>query len=67
MLYKQSDYKANKKLCQPYQYFCRRPNPQLKGEQLKIILAVIVLVVTVKIIFELTLTPSLLLGQAGGH
>jgi uncharacterized membrane protein YfcA len=40
---------------------------KLKGEQLKIILAVIVLVVTVKIIFEITLTPSLLLGQAGGH
>jgi len=40
---------------------------KLKGEQLKIILAVIVLVVTVKIIFELTLTPSLLLAQGGGH
>lgn len=40
---------------------------KLKAEQLKIILAVIVLVVTVKIIFELTLTPSLLLSQAGGH
>ena len=40
---------------------------KLKGEQLKIILAVIVLVVTVKIIFELSLTPSLLLAQAGGH
>lgn len=40
---------------------------KLKGEQLKIILAVIVLAVTVKIIFELTLTPSLLLSQAGGH
>ncbi len=40
---------------------------KLKGEQLKIILAVIVLVVTVKIIFELTLTPSLLLSQGGGH
>ncbi|MBI4709937.1 MAG: sulfite exporter TauE/SafE family protein [Nitrospirae bacterium] len=40
---------------------------KMKGEQLKIILAVIVLVVTVKIIFELTLTPSLLLSQAGGH
>ncbi|MCX5717175.1 MAG: sulfite exporter TauE/SafE family protein [Nitrospirae bacterium] len=40
---------------------------KLRGEQLKIILAVIVLVVTVKIIFELTLTPSLLLSQAGGH
>ena len=40
---------------------------KLKGEQLKIILAVIVLVVTVKIIFELTLSPSLLLSQVGGH
>ncbi|MDO9288441.1 MAG: sulfite exporter TauE/SafE family protein [Thermodesulfovibrionales bacterium] len=40
---------------------------KLKGEQLKIILAVIVLVVTVEIIFELTLSPSLLLAQAGGH
>ena len=40
---------------------------KLKGEQLKILLAVIVLVVTVKIIFELTMTPSLLLSQAGGH
>jgi uncharacterized membrane protein YfcA len=40
---------------------------KLKGEQLKIILAVIVLVVTVKIVFELTLSPSLLLAQAGGH
>jgi len=40
---------------------------KLKGEQLKIILAVIVLVVTVKIVFELTLTPALLISQAGGH
>lgn len=40
---------------------------KLKGEQLKIILAVIVIMVTVKIIFELTLSPSLLLGQGGGH
>lgn len=40
---------------------------KLKGEQLKVILAVIVLVVTVKIVFDLTMTPSLLLGQAGGH
>lgn len=40
---------------------------KLKGEQLKVILAVIVLAVTVKIIFELTLTPSLLIAQAGGH
>lgn len=40
---------------------------KLKGEQLKIILAVIVLAVTVKIVFEITLTPTLLLSQAGGH
>ena len=40
---------------------------KLKGDQLKILLAVIVLVVTVKIVFELTLTPSLLISQAGGH
>ena len=40
---------------------------KLKGEQLKVILAVIVLLVTVKMIFELTLTPSLLLTQGGGH
>ncbi len=40
---------------------------KLKGEQLKVLLACIVLVVTVKIIFELTLTPSLLLSQVGGH
>ena len=40
---------------------------KLKAEQLRILLAVIVLAVTVKIILELTLTPSLLLSQAGGH
>ncbi len=40
---------------------------KLHGEQLKILLAVIVLVVTVKIIFELTLAPALLISQAGGH
>jgi uncharacterized membrane protein YfcA len=40
---------------------------KLKGEQLKVLLAGIVLIVTVKIIFELTMTPSLLLSQVGGH
>ncbi len=40
---------------------------KLKGEQIKILLASIVLIVTVKIVFELTLTPSLLISQAGGH
>lgn len=40
---------------------------KLKGEQLKVILATIVLAVTVKIIFDLTLTPSLFLSMGGGH
>lgn len=40
---------------------------KLRGEQLKIILALIVLVVTVKIVFELILSPSLFLSAAGGH
>ncbi len=40
---------------------------KLKADQLKILLAVIVLAVTVKIVFELTLTPSILLAQTGGH
>jgi len=40
---------------------------KLKAEQLKIYLAIIVLAVTVKIVFELTLTPSLLLSLGGGH
>jgi uncharacterized membrane protein YfcA len=40
---------------------------KLKAEQLKILLAGIVLIVTVKIVFDLTLTPSLLLSQMGGH
>ena len=40
---------------------------KLKGEQLKILLAVIVLAVTVKIVADLTITPNLLLTQGGGH
>jgi hypothetical protein len=40
---------------------------KLKGEQLKVILASIVLAVTVKMVFELTLPPALFLAQAGGH
>jgi uncharacterized membrane protein YfcA len=40
---------------------------KLKADQLKILLALIVLGVTVKIIFELTMTPSLLLSVGGGH
>jgi uncharacterized protein len=40
---------------------------KLKADQLKILLALIVLGVTVKIVFELTMTPSLLLTMGGGH
>ncbi len=40
---------------------------KLRGEQLRILLACIVLVVTVKIVLELTLTPSLFIAQTGGH
>ncbi len=40
---------------------------KLKGDQLKVVLASIVLAVTIKIVFDLTLTPSLLLAQTGGH
>lgn len=40
---------------------------KLKGEQLKVILASIVLAVTVKMVFDLTLPPALMLAQAGGH
>ena len=40
---------------------------KLHGDQLKILLAVIVLVVTVKILLDLLLEPSLLLAYKGGH
>jgi uncharacterized membrane protein YfcA len=40
---------------------------KLKGDQLKIILAVIVLVVTAKIVVDLTTSPALLLSMGGGH
>lgn len=40
---------------------------KLKGEQLKVFLAAIVLAVTVKMVLDLTLAPLLLLSQAGGH
>jgi F0F1-type ATP synthase assembly protein I len=40
---------------------------KLRGEQLKIILALIVLAVTVKIVLDLTLSPLFLLVQGGGH
>ncbi len=40
---------------------------KLHGEQLKILLAIIVLAVTVKMILGLVLEPSLLLAHGGGH
>jgi len=40
---------------------------KLKADQLKVILAGIVLLVTVKIVFDLTLSPSLMLELGGGH
>jgi len=40
---------------------------KLHGDQLKILLAIIVLAVTVKIILELILEPTLLLAYKGGH
>jgi len=40
---------------------------KLHGDQLKIFLAVIVLIVTVKILLDLLLEPSLLLAYKGGH
>jgi len=40
---------------------------KLKADQLKVLLALIVVIVTVKIVFDVTLTPDVLLSQAGGH
>jgi uncharacterized membrane protein YfcA len=40
---------------------------KLKGDQVKIIIAMIILAVWVKVILELTLHPSALLSVAGGH
>lgn len=40
---------------------------KLHGDQLKILLSVIVLAVTVKLVFDLVLQPANLLSYAGGH
>jgi hypothetical protein len=40
---------------------------KLKGEQLKILLASLVLVVMFKMLFDLLITPDILLAFAGGH
>jgi len=40
---------------------------KIKGEQLRILMAILVLIVTVKIVLELITPPSILLSSAGGH
>lgn len=40
---------------------------KLHGEQLKILLSIIVLAVTIKLVFDLVLQPANLLSYAGGH
>jgi uncharacterized protein len=47
--------------------FGTRISKKLKGDQLKIILASLVLLVMVKMLFSLLMTPSVLLSYAGGH
>ena len=44
-----------------------RINKRLKGDQIKILLAVIILVVMVRMLSGLILPPSLLLSYSGGH
>jgi hypothetical protein len=47
--------------------FGTRISRKLKGEQLKILLATLVLAVMVKMLLNLLLTPDVLLAVAGGH
>ncbi len=47
--------------------FGTRISRKLKGEQLKILLAVLVLAVMVKMLLNLLLTPDVLLAATGGH
>ncbi|MDK2957659.1 MAG: uncharacterized protein PWQ57_3157 [Desulfovibrionales bacterium] len=47
--------------------FGTRLSKRLKGEQLKILLASLVLVVMVKMLLNLLLTPDVLLAYSGGH
>jgi len=47
--------------------FGTRISRKLKGEQLKILLASLVLIVMVKMLLNLLLTPDVLLAYAGGH
>ncbi len=47
--------------------FGTKISKRLRGDQLKIILASLVLLVMVKMLFGLLMTPSLMLSYAGGH
>ena len=47
--------------------FGAKLSKRLKGDQLKILLASIVLVVMVKMLLDLLLTPNVLLAYVGGH
>ena len=47
--------------------FGAKISKRLKGDQLKILLAVLVLAVMVKMLFSLLLTPEILLAYKGGH
>jgi hypothetical protein len=47
--------------------FGTRISRKLKGEQLKILLATLVLAVMVKMLLNLLVTPDVLLAIAGGH
>lgn len=47
--------------------FGTRISKNLKGDQLKIILASLVLLVMVKMLFSLLTEPSVMLSYAGGH
>ncbi|WP_027185057.1 sulfite exporter TauE/SafE family protein [Desulfovibrio inopinatus] len=47
--------------------FGTRISKHLKGEQLKVLLATLVLAVMVKMLLSLLLTPDVLLAYAGGH
>ncbi|MGB5159124.1 sulfite exporter TauE/SafE family protein [Desulfobacterium sp. N47] len=44
-----------------------RISKRLKGEQIKILLAIIILIVMVQMLFGLIMTPHLLLSYIGGH
>jgi hypothetical protein len=47
--------------------FGAKISKKLKGDQLKILLAVLVLLVMFKMLFSLLLTPDILLAYKGGH